>query len=530
VFFKIRRLFADLVIYGLGDVATTLVGFLLLPVFTRILSPAEYGVWGLLLTVELVAKIVFRWGVDAAFMRFYYDCADHEARRRLASTIFLFLLVLNGAILAIALAGAPLLARHLFGVAGHTLTLRIVLVYTFVGSFFFFPFHLLRMRGEAWRFSALTFSRSAATILLRVLLIVWARWGVPGVVSADLVVTLAFAIVLARRFAPYIGPIFDASLLRGVLRFGLPRVPHGVAQQVIGPGTDAYLLGLFLREPPAAALARIGTYWTGASLGLALKLFLSAFEYAWAPFYFETMKEKDAKRTFAGITTYGISVLVLLAAGLSAIATDLVRLMMAPAFHEAARVVPWLTIAVVFQGVYLLTSIGLNITKHTEYYPVCTALAAVTNVTANAVLIPRFGFIAAAWSSVIAYGVLAVTAYACSQRFYPTRYEWRRIAMAVGAAVVSYGVAVWAVPPVTPIAGILLRGLTVVMVFPAMLAAVGFLRPAEIARLRQIVARLAGARRARHLKDEQPRAPEPGLPDGAPGAEDPTDAPVEWRI
>ena len=108
-----------------------------------------------------------------------------------------------------------------------------------------------------------------------------------------------------------------------------------------------------------------------------MKLFLSAFEYAWAPFYFATMKEADAKRTFSLVTTYGLAALVLLAAGLAAVSTDVVRLMTKPAFYEAARVIPWIGLGVLFQGVYLLTSIGLNITKQTRYYPVATIAAAV---------------------------------------------------------------------------------------------------------------------------------------------------------
>ena len=81
-------------------------------------------------------------------------------------------------------------------------------------------------------------------------------------------------------------------MLREVLSFGLPRVPHGVAHQVIAVA-DRYILTKFV------SLREIGLYSVGASFGLGMKLFLSAFENAWAPFYFETMKEPDAKRTFS---------------------------------------------------------------------------------------------------------------------------------------------------------------------------------------------------------------------------------------
>jgi O-antigen/teichoic acid export membrane protein len=495
VFQKLKALFLDLVVYGTGDVATHLVGFLLLPLFTNFLAPEDYGVWSLLLTASLVAKIVFRWGVDASFMRFFYDCEDDGARQRLASTIFFFLLAANGAILLLALVAAPLYSQWLFRVPGQTVALQLMLASTFVGGFFFLPFHVFRIRGQARQFALLTFTRSVTTLLTRIGLVLVLHFGVIGLVLSEFFVTLAFALVLLRWFAPLVRPVFSRETLREVLRFGLPRVPHGIAQQIVGPTTDAYLMQVLLVGSSVARLGTIGLYQVGSSLGLALKFFLSAFEYAWAPFYFQTMKEKDAQRTFATITTYGFAILVLMSAGLSAVATDLVRLMTKPLFHQAAVVIPWISIAVTLQGVYLLTSIGMNITKHTEYYPVAAGAAAASNIIANIILIPRYGILGPAWSNVVSYAVLAGVAFVLSQRFYPIRYEYGRVARVVVAGVVAYLAAVLLVPGFRlAVVGVLVRGITVLAVYPAILGATGFFHVKELARMRALVAELRSAR------------------------------------
>jgi O-antigen/teichoic acid export membrane protein len=514
VFQKVKTLFLNLVVYGMGDVATHIVGFLLLPLFTRYLDPDALGRWQQLLTASLIAKIVFRWGVDASFMRFYYDCEDDEARQRLASTIFFFLLAANGVILLMALLGAPYYAEPLFRVAGQTLPLQLMIVSTFIGGFFFLPFHVFRIRNQTRQFSALTFARSATTLGTRVFLVMVLHFGVMGLVLSELAITTVFALVLARWCRPLIRMVFSRRTLRDVLRFGLPRVPHGVAQQVVGPATDSLLMTWLLTGTGAQNVQTIGVYGVGAGLGLALKLFLSAFEYAWAPFYFQTMKERDAPRTFAAITTYGLAVLVLLSAGLSAVAGDLVRLMTAPKFHEAYRVIPWITIAVTLQGVYLLTSIGMNITKKTQYYPVAAGTAAAANVLANVVLIPRFGMLGPAWANVISYTVLAGVAYALSQRFYPISYERGRIARVVAAGAIAYGVAAFVVPAPGPaLAGLLIRGTTVAVLYPAILAASGFFHRAELAHLRALAAQLRSARRRKPTPELPPEAA--GLDDGA---------------
>lgn len=485
---RLRALATNLAFYGLGDVATSIASFLLLPLYVRFLSPTDYGAIGLLLSVEVVAKIVFRWGIDAAFMRLYFDCDTDADRQRLASTLFWFLAAANGLILALVLAAVPWIAAQL-GLGGYEWPLRLVLVNTFVIGFYFFPFHVLRIAGESRRFAMLTTTRSVATLLARLALIVGAGLGVLGFVLADVIVSAVFTLLLLRWFAPLIRPVFSRTLLREALRFGLPRLPHGVAQQVIAFG-DRYLLGLF------AGLREVGLYSIGASFGLGMKLFLSAFEYAWAPFYFQTMKEPDARTTFRLVTTYGFAVLVLLEAGLAAVAYDIVRLMTTPEFYEAARVIPWIGLGVVFQGVYLLTSIGLNITKQTQYYPVATGTAAVASVAGNLLLVPRYGAAGAAWANAGAYAVLAGTAFALSQRVYPVPLEYGRLArLAIAGAAAWLLAGLW--PDTLPAAaGVILRGLTVCATWPALLFLLRFYDARELRAVGRLVARMRTRRAA----------------------------------
>lgn len=479
MFRKLKELTVNLTVYGIGDVAVQIASFLLLPLYTIILSTTENGAIALLLIVEQVTRVVNRWGIDASFMRFYYDCADDRSRRELASTIFFFLLAASGSLALVAVAAAPQLGRLLFGGDDFTTPLRLVFATTLFGSVSFLPFHVLRIEGRARTYVALTFGNNLATLLMKLLFVVVLRMGVLGVALADLLVALGLAIALAPRYGALIRPVFSAKQLRACLAFGLPRVPHSFAHQVIAT-VDRFVLSRF------APLAPLGVYNIGVSLGLGLKLFLSAFETAWAPFYFREMTSADAPRTYRAISTYVFGVLVLLVAGLAAVGRDLVRLMTAPTYHGAAAVVPWIGLAVGLQGVYLLTSIGLNITKRTAYYPVATGAATAAAIGASLLLIPRYGILGAAWSNVIAYGVLATVGMALSQRFYPIHYEWGRI----GRLLVAGGLAAVAGrlvlgPTAAPLAGLLARGACAVAVFVGALAATGFFRPREIAAARE---------------------------------------------
>jgi O-antigen/teichoic acid export membrane protein len=492
---KLRELSKNITIYGLGDVAVSIVSFFLLPIFVNYLDARDYGVLGILGSIEVIGKIIFRFGLDGSFMRFFYDCENERDRRRLASTIFFFLLALNGAVLAPLLIFAPQIAGALFGTTAYTLALRLLLVNTFAIGFTFLPFHVLRIEQQSAIFSALTLARSVMTVALRIVFVIVLDLHVTGIYLADVLVTAGVMIALTRWFAPLIRPMFSWSTLRETLAFGLPRVPHAGAQQVMAVG-DRFILNMF------AKVDQVGVYQIAVSFGLTEKLFLSAFESAWAPFYYATVREADAPRVFRTVTTYGFAVLVLLTAGLSATGRDLVEAMTHgrilapddPQWAAVATVITWTAVGVLLQGVYLLTSIGLNITKQTQYYPIATTIAAATNVGLNFALIPRFGMIGAAWANGACYAVQAILGYAFSQRFYRISYEWGRLARISIAGLVASLVAralptvrLASVDPRSVMAALpdaIVRGLVVVTVYLALLALTGFFHAKEITALR----------------------------------------------
>jgi O-antigen/teichoic acid export membrane protein len=495
LFLKIRDLSKNMAIYGLGDVAVSIVNFLLLGIFVKYLTAADYGLLGLLGSVEVVAKIVFRFGLDGSFMRLFYEADDERSRQRLASTIFFFLLVLNGIVVIALLAVAPWIAEVLLGGPAYTTALRLVLLNTFAMGFTFLPFHVLRIERRAVTFSLLTLARSVFTIVLRLVLVIAFGMRVLGIVLADLIVTAALMAVLIRWFAPLIRATFSRTVARDALAFGLPRVPHAAAQQVMAVG-DKPILKLFV------TFQEIGIYSMAVSFGLTQKLFLSAFESAWAPFYYAAIREPDAPRVFRIVTTYGVAVLALLTAGLSAIGMDLARAMTRgfflapddPRWNAFATVVTWTAIGVLLQGIYLLTSIGLNITKHTEYYPVATIAAAATNVGLNFILIPHYGIVGAAWANGASYATQAALGFIFSQRFYRIDYEWGRLGRVALVAFIAATAARMLphiqLPGVNPrammaaVPDLVVQGTAVIVVYVGLLAITGFFNADELRWLR----------------------------------------------
>ena len=283
----VRQLSAGVAIYGAGDAAISVVNFLLLPAYIRFLTRDDYGALLILISIETFAKIINRWGLDGAFMRYFLDRDEGRPQQQLASTILLFMLGLDGALLFAALSFARPITAHLFADLRYLPALRLMLVNTFLVAFTFVPFHVMRLKQQARPYSALTFTRSAGTTILRLVFVMAAGLGVTGLYLADLIVTVVILLLLWRWFRPLVRPLFSVSELRQALRFGLPRLPHGLAQQAFDYGNRL----LLTRYVP---LAELGVYQNASTLGTGVKFFLSSFETAWAPFYYATARRPDS--------------------------------------------------------------------------------------------------------------------------------------------------------------------------------------------------------------------------------------------
>jgi O-antigen/teichoic acid export membrane protein len=470
-------------IYGAGDAAVQIVNFLLLAVYVKggFLRDVDYGALALIGAIEAFAKVVSRWGLDGAFMRYYHERG--EQLPRLASTILWFLAAVDVVVFGTGLALTVWLGPHLFANPGYITALRLMLVNTFLISFTFLPFHSMRMRNEAGSYSLFAFTRSVGTLLLRIVLVILLRMGLTGMYLADLVVTLALLPFLIRWVRPLVRATFSTADLRAVLRFGLPRIPHGLAQQVLDGG-NKLLLGGYI------TLTQLGVYQNGVTLGTGVKFFTSAFETAWAPFYYATALQPDARDVFRKMTTYGLAVLTLLVAGTTAVAHDVVLVMLNERYLSAAPILPIIAVGMGCQGIYLLTSIGLNLTNRTEFYPVSTFAAAAVGLGLGVLLMPQYGATGAAVAYLLSYLTQASVAFVLARHFYHVPYEWSRLLRVVLSGLAAAVVAVWLVPAMPALAGLFVRGATTVIVYLGLLWLTGFLRPTERAFMAEMWRRL----------------------------------------
>ena len=466
---QLRALFSHSLVYGSADVFATALGVLLLPVYTAWLSASDYGTLALLILFGTLAKILVRVGLDAGFFRVYYDLETDEERRRLAGTALVFSTAAAALFLAaVALLRGPI-TRVLFGhqapAAGWVV---LVAADVSLGALLFVPLNLLRIEDRPRLFSALAIFRHALNAALKVAFLAGGA-GLAGVLWGDLLSTGALVLAVLPLLRGRAAPSLSRPLLREMLGFGLPKVPHGLMVQAQNLA-DRKILDLY------ASRSDVGVYHVGYTLGGAVKFALSAFEPAWGPFVYSRLKQPDAPRTLARVATYAFAAFVLMGLLVAVFAKELLTLLTPwnPALRAGAPVIPVVVLAYLLHGVFLLTSVGIGVAKAARRYPLITAVAAAVNLAANFALIPRLGMMGAAWATVLSYACMAALGYLLSRRLYPIPFEGGRLLRVALAGGGSYALSLLAPAALLPALAVKLAA---VAAFPLMLWAAGFRAP-----------------------------------------------------
>ena len=469
---ELRRLGRHSAIYGLGGLVSRILATLLLPLYTHYLPPSAYGRVEILTATIAVAAIALQMGIASAFFRFYFDAKDDASRLTVIRTSFWFTMAMStlGLVVGVAFAG-PI--GHWLGL-GHDPTLvRAGAVGLWAQANYQQLTALFRVEERSAQYAIASVANVLITVAAMVLFVAVFHWGAVGLVVGNFTGTLVTYVVLLVYRTEQLGLEFDRDLLRKMQVFGLPLVPSALALWTINWVDREFVVWY-------KGLAEAGVYSAAVKIASVITFVMVAFRTAWPAFAYSIEDDRDAKRTYAFVLTYLLTLASWCALALGALAPWWVRLLTSPHYQRAEKGVALLAFAGAIYAGYTVLAIGSGRARKTQLNWVVTGVGAAVNVGLNFWVIPRWGMVGASISTAAAYVVLFVGMTLYAQRVYPVPYQWRRIVTCVGAAV---GLTVAARAADLPLAPSFL----LVLVYPLALAALGFYLPAERQRLVRVL-------------------------------------------
>lgn len=477
-----RRLLDRSAIYAFGLLLLRGMSFLLIPLYTRYLDRAEYGIVAVAGSVTAVLAVLGPLSLHGALARLYFDAQSGPDRRRVAGALWVATLLAAGVFtLLLDRIGEQWAASLLPDVPFHPY-IRLAIWTAFLTTFGLIPLNLLQIEERPRLYVKVTVAGTLLTTLCIIWLVVVRGMGAYGYVLGTFIGSALLAIPYAMLAARMSTLGLHWNVTRAALAYSLPLVPHALAGWVLEL-SDRALLQRFV------PLTQLGLYSLGYQLASVLTMAATAINFAWTPYMYGVVRDRPgtAAAELGRMTTYYVAVLCALGLGVGLLGGDVLRLLTEPAYHPAYRVVPLVVLGLLFNGLYLVPANLLFFKSRTGLIPLVTIAAGAVNVALLLWLAPRAGIMAGAWATAAGYGVMVLLVWMAARSVFRLPYEYGRLGMLlVGAAAIFLATQALALPATA--AGTAAR-VALWLLYPLLLLLLGFFRSGEREVLRRAIQR-----------------------------------------
>jgi O-antigen/teichoic acid export membrane protein len=390
------RLVKHSTIYAIGNISRQLVGFLMLPLYTHYLTPADYGVVGLLTFALALLEPFFGARLGDAMLKFYYEAPDESQRRQVISTSLVITGGVSAAVATLAfLARAPA-SQLIYGTDKYALPVGLMSYVFLTQALEAYGLTYIRIRRLPTLFISVNLSKLVLQLSLNIWFIVYLKLGITGVVLSGVISSAAYALGLSLYSIYYNGMTCNTQIARRMLIFSWPLWLSSLASLYIY-SSNRYYIRLF------GSMDQVGYYELAARfatlLGVVIWQPISQF---WETERFRYYQQSNARAVFGSVFEFSSMLLFIGALGISIFSDPVIRFMSAPAFHNAALLVPLLAFGWLFGYLTLFVNFSFLVTEKTVLISRNNYLTVAIITALNVILIPRFGYLGAGWAQFIA--------------------------------------------------------------------------------------------------------------------------------
>ncbi|QQR73864.1 MAG: oligosaccharide flippase family protein [Holophagales bacterium] len=409
----LRRLLLGTLNYGVGSVVAPILGFFLIPLYTRLLDPRDFGVADFCVTLATAIGVVARLGAPGAVARFYFDLRGGQTFDSFVGSVTWFLLVVSGAIAALSVLVGPLLAPRLIPDVPFYPYLLIVLLGVPLTILPEMQRRVLQVREKAQVAAFLNGANALTVLFLTLAFVAVARWKATGLLLAGAVTALLFSLVAAWNLRRELAAPFRRDFVRQSLTFGLPLVPNHLSGWLLQAGNRA-VLGVLV------SAGALGEYSVASRFVLPVVLLDSAFTTAYVPIYFdhrEREKEgsKGALQRLATLTIVGFLALGLLVFSVMPL---VLRLVTPAEYHGGAALIPVIAIGAIAGGIYHVVGNEVLYQKRPLSLLPTTVTGGLVALSVTSLLAGRFGALGAALGYAAGMVATAAIGAAVNNRLY----------------------------------------------------------------------------------------------------------------
>ena len=424
---KGKDLAKNTAIVSIGKICTQLITFLLLPVYTAVLSNEEYGVVDLLNTLTSLLLPIVTLQIEQGIFRYLIDCRENNEKQiKLITTIIRFMIIQSIACIVIFLCVSPFI---------HNEYKYFLMANLLMGIFSSLLLQICRGLGDNATYAIGSFITGAFTVVLNVIFIVAFRWGAYGMLGATAISNFICAvyIFLKRKIYKYIKPKqFDKKILKEIIKYSVPLIPNMISWWIVS-ASDRTIISAVI------GIAQNGIYSAANKFSGVFTTLYSVFNLTWTESASININSEDRDEFFSKILDFVIRFFGCLCLGTIAVMPFVFNILINEKFAEAYYQIPILILGSVFNILVSFVGSIYVAKKLTKEIAKTSIISAVINIFVNIVLIKSIGLYAASISTVIAYALMFIYRWIDVKKY--VKFNVNKILMF--ALTIMYGITIF---------------------------------------------------------------------------------------
>lgn len=455
---------------GITNLIMNLRGLILLPILTKTLGADGYGAWSqILVTISLVMPFIML-GLPSSMVRFLP--AEKKNVGKGFFTVFFTILLTSVVFALFLLLASESLATLLLKDASLALIFKIASALVVLEALNQTSLQAFRIFGQIKKYSMLAIVQTFIEIGL-VAFLVLSGFGLVGAILSILITRGVILLLSLYLVISHIGfSLPDFSVLRPYLLFGMPLIPS-VVFEIIVASSDRYAIGFFMGASP------VGIYSAAYGIGSIILVFLGPISYILSPTVFKSYDEgkiDEVKSYLSYSLKYFLMFSIPSVIGLAILAKPLLVALTTSEFVLSGMfIIPLVALSMVFEGVRAIFGEVLMLFKRTKIFGIASIVAGLINLILNIALIPYFGIIAAAVTTLLSYGILGFIMYYISRKYMKFELNLSFILKSVVSSIIMIFV-IRMLSPIGAVMILLTVGIGAVVYFCALFLLKGFER------------------------------------------------------
>jgi O-antigen/teichoic acid export membrane protein len=435
------RLIKNTALYAFGNILPQLFGFILLPLYTRFLSPAEFGLIFNMQTLQTILLIFFTLSLENSIYRLYYDYKSIEEKRNYLGTIILSILIVSSVMLLLLfLLHNPV--SHIYKNTSFFPYYAISILTSYLTVFSLIPKIYYQVNEKASKYIKLSISQFFTTTILVIWFVIFRKEGAIGMLKGMLFGNMILVPVFLIISYKIINFRWSKKILLPALSYSLPIIPYVLSNWIMNMSNRIFIDRYFTQ-------ADNGIYGMGYKIASISLILTTAIALAYNPYFFKIANSDDqnkAKRELYLNNNIIVIVLFLIGFLIAVFAKDLVFLFLNKKYLATYEIIPLLVGANMFTQMIAISNLSFAQAKKTKQLMYIVIVTAGLNILLNFLFIPNYGVYGAAYASIISQGVYFMIAHIYARRYYYIPFNWLSIIVAMVILSSFFAISFWLIP------------------------------------------------------------------------------------